>query len=432
VVPARRGRAGFLTLQTGGRRVFGRVEKIWAGRFSLGRIPSAAMAVRGHTAPGYEAVRRTFERIVGRRRGGGALTVKIRGETVVDLATGYADRAHTRPWTDETLAISFSTTKGVASTVIHRLADRGELEYDQPVAAYWPEFAAGGKADVTVRHLLTHRAGLSSVRAVADEAEDLLDHVGLEEKLAARSVRAPTKRSAYHAITYGWLLAGLARRITGRGLAELARAEVTEPLGIKGLHIGVPDEAREFVAEPVGAALRQLGAGVDATESLWGRYRVSRTALDALLVPGFHRLFDGPDPPIWHTEMPAVNGVISSGALADLYAPLANGGGDGFLSRATVETLGRVQVRGVDAVLGIPMRWRLGYHHAFGTGREAPLAFGHYGYGGSGGWADPQIGMSVGFVTNRIGSLTTPLGDLNLFRLNRVVRQCWANGGHSR
>jgi CubicO group peptidase (beta-lactamase class C family) len=413
------------TLHSPGRGVIGHVEKISAGCLSLWRIACPAMPTSGHVSPGFEPVRRAFHRIVGRRSGGGALTVRVRGETVVDLSTGYADRAHTRPWTPETLAISFSTTKGVASTVIHRLADRGELSYDEPVAAYWPEFAAGGKEDVTVRHLLTHRAGLSSVRAVADEAEDLLDHIGLEEKLAARTVRAPTQRSAYHAITYGWLLAGLARRITGRGLAELARTEVTQPLGITGLHIGVPDEARAFVAEPVGAALRQMGAAVDFARPAWTRYRVSRTTLDALLVPGFHRLFEGADPPIWHTEMPAVNGVISSGALADLYAPLANAGGDGFLSPETVHALGRVQVRGADAVLGIPMRWRLGYHHAFGAGREAPMAFGHYGYGGSGGWADPAIGMSVGFVTNRIGSLTTPLGDANLFRLNRVVRQCW-------
>src|SRR3954447_16880338 len=249
------------------------------------------MGVSGHTAPGFEPVRQAFWRLVGRRSGGGALTVRLRGETVVDLMAGYADRAHTRPWTPETLAISFSTTKGVASTVIHRLADRGLIAYDEPVAVYWPEFAAGGKERVTVRELLTHRAGLSSVRAVAPRAEDLLDHIGLEEKLAARAVHAPTTRSAYHAITYGWLLAGLARRVTGSGLAELARTEVTEPLGISGLHIGVPDEAREFVAEPVGAALQQIGDVADRTQRVWGRYRASRTTIDALHVPGFSRLF---------------------------------------------------------------------------------------------------------------------------------------------
>jgi CubicO group peptidase (beta-lactamase class C family) len=383
------------------------------------------MSSAGKVASGFERVRRAFERIVGRGPGGGALAAQLRGKTVVDLWTGVADRAGTRPWAPDTLAISFSTTKGVASTVIHRLADRGELDYDEPVASYWPEFAAGGKGRVTVRDLLTHRAGLHSVRAVAERADEVLDHVAVEDRLAARAVRAPTTRSAYHAITYGWLIAGLARRITGCGLADLARTEITEPLGIAGMHIGVPDEAREFVAEPVGAALRQFGAGADFTRPLWGRYRVSRTKIDALHVPGFHRLFEGIDPPIWHTEMPAVNGVISARALADLYAPLANGG-QAFLSRQTVHDLARVQVRTVDAVLGMRMRWRLGYHQAFGAGREANLAFGHYGYGGSGGWADPAIGMSVGFVTNRIGSLTTPLGDLNLFRLNRIVRQCWS------
>src|SRR5215216_2484197 len=125
------------------------------GANSLRKMPAG-----GYTAPGFEPVRRAFTRIVGRRQGGGALTVRLRGEIVVDLHSGYADRARTRPWTPETLSISFSTTKGVASTVIHRLADRGELRYDEPVASYWPEFAAGGKERVTVRHLLTHRAGL--------------------------------------------------------------------------------------------------------------------------------------------------------------------------------------------------------------------------------------------------------------------------------
>lgn len=390
------------------------------------------MAVEGETAGGFEPVRRAFARIVGRGPGGGALSVQVRGRTVVDLWTGVADRRGVRPWAPDTLGISFSTTKGVASTVVHRLVDRGALAYDEPVASYWPEFAAGGKGRVTVRDLLTHRAGLHSVRAVAERAEDLLDHLGMEERLAARAVRAPTTRSAYHAITYGWLIAGLARRVTGHGLSDLARVEVTEPLGIDGLHIGVPDGAQELVAEPVGAALRQVDLPVRATAPLWTRSRVSRTTIEALLVPGFHRLFEGAEPPVWRTEMPAVNGVISARALARMYAPLANGGRAGserFLKPETVDALGRVQVRGADAVLGIRMRWRLGYHHAFGTGRGGRLAFGHYGYGGSGGWADPATGLSVGFVTNRIGSLTTPLGDLNLFRLNRVVRRCLEEAG---
>src|SRR5918997_2379863 len=134
----------------------------------------------------------SFGRLVGRGGGGGAMVVVQRGETVADLAVGWADRARTRRWTTDTLAVSFSTTKGVASTVLHRLVERGLLGYDDPIAQHWPEFAAGGKERVTVRDLLTHRAGLHSVQAVADRAEDILDHLAMEERLAARTVRAPT------------------------------------------------------------------------------------------------------------------------------------------------------------------------------------------------------------------------------------------------
>jgi CubicO group peptidase (beta-lactamase class C family) len=385
--------------------------------------------VRGHAGPGFGRVADLFAKLVDRSRGGGgALVVRLRGETVLDLSTGWADRAQTRPWKPETLALSFSTTKGIASTVIHRLAERGELSYDEPVAAYWPEFAAGGKGRVTVRDLMTHRAGLWSVRAVAERAEDLLDHLAMEERLAARAVQAPTDRSAYHAITYGWLIAGLARRVTGgRGLAELVRTEVAEPLGVEGLHIGVNETAREFIAEPVGSALRHLEAASRYITPVMTGIKGTRAAHDALIAPGFHELFEGSEPSIWNTEMPAVNGALSAEALARMYGALANGGADSgarLLSEATVRDIGRVHVRTGDLVLGVRMRWRLGYHHGFSTGRQAKRAFGHYGYGGSGGWADPDLGLSLGFVTNRIGSITTPLADLTLYRLSRVVREC--------
>src|SRR5215210_6833913 len=230
------------------------------------RVPTRGPSVRsvthfrGTTREHFAPVARAFARLLGRGSGGGAVVVRLRGQTVVDLSVGSADAVGSRPWTPETLGLSFSTTKGVASTVIHRLADRGALDYDEPVASYWPEFAAGGKQDVTVRDVLTHHAGLSSVQAVASRAEDLLDHIGMEERLAARTTRAPTSRSAYHAITYGWLVAGIARRVTGgQGLADLVKSEIAEPLGAPALHIGVRDTARELVAEPVGGGLRQIG-----------------------------------------------------------------------------------------------------------------------------------------------------------------------------
>ena len=384
----------------------------------------------GVTDPRFAPVAETFRRLMGRGAGGGALVVRMRGETVVDLRTGSSDRAGARPWQPDTLAISFSTTKGVASTVIHRLAERGLLAYDEPVATYWPEFAAGGKGRISVRHVLSHRAGLHSLRPVARRGDDLLDHVAVEDRLAAADSDGPTRNSGYHAITYGYLLSGLARRVTGRGMAQLMAEEVAGPLGIDhGMHLGIGPDQRDAVAEPIGVALRSADVATRAFAPLWKRNHRARTALEALYVPGFDRLFDGPEPPIWGTEMPAVNGAFSADALARLYGALANRGSDGgrrLLAPETVETLGRVQVRGADLVLGLPMRWRLGYHHAFGTGREGARGFGHYGFGGSGAWADPKLGLSLGFVTNRIGSVTTPLGDLTLYRLSGVVRECAA------
>src|SRR3954454_19456202 len=362
------------------------------------------MTSLGTVHPDYVPVVRAFRRLVGGRSGGGALVARVRGETVADLSIGWADGAKTRPWTPETVAISFSTTKGVASTIIHRLADRGLLGYDEPVAAHWPEFAAGGKERVTVRELLSHRAGLWSVQAVARRAEDILDHLDIEERLAARTVRAPTERSAYHAITYGWLIAGLARRVTGgRGLAELVRREIAEPLGVEGLHIGVNETARDFVAQPVGSGLRHLGAASRYIAPVLTGLNRTRAAHDALIAPGFHELFEGSEPSIWSTEMPAVNGALSADALARMYGALANGGADAgarLLADATLANLSRVHVRTADTVLGIRMGWRLGYHHAFGTGRQSPRAFGHYGYGGSRGRGDPGPGPLRGVLTD--------------------------------
>ena len=398
-----------------------------SGSANTARDASGEAQYNGSVSPGYEPVARAFARMFEGGSGGGSLAVRCRGESVVDVWTGSADVARSRPWTRETLGLSFSTTKGIASAVVHRLAERGLIDYDEPVATYWPEFGAAGKSQITVSELLTHRAALFSVRAVARRAEDTLDHLAMEERLAARPRELSSTRPAYHAITYGWLVAGLARRVTGEGMAQLARREVAEPLGIDGLHIGMPPGGPAAVAEPVGAALRHFTTAARLLSPLWTRARFTRAATDALYLPGFHRLFEGRSPRVLQTEMPAVNGVFTADALARLYGALANGGADGerrLLSSDSVQRLGRVQTRESDIVLGLRMRWRLGYHHAFGTGQAAPMAFGHFGYGGSGGWADPQRGLSLGFVTNRLGSVSTPLGDYALLRINGIAQAC--------
>jgi CubicO group peptidase (beta-lactamase class C family) len=153
--------------------------------------------------------------------------------------------------------------------------------------------------------------------------------------------------------------------------------------------------------------------------------RRTRYLAEALLIDGWERMvFDHEDRRILATEMPAANGVFTARSLARVYAALATDGtvdGVEVLSRATLHEAGRVQHRGRDYVLGLPMRWRLGYHQAFTAGRPAPKAFGHYGYGGSGAWADPQTGLSLAFVTNRLGSVTTPIGDIRLPRLSAAA-----------
>jgi CubicO group peptidase (beta-lactamase class C family) len=167
-----------------------------------------------------------------------------------------------------------------------------------------------------------------------------------------------------------------------------------------------------------------------AATPLLGWLPITKVGFRALHAHGFERLCRGPDPAIWRTEMPAVNGALTADGLARLYAPLANGGigvgGERFLSAERVNLLGRVQTRGVDRVLGVRMRWRLGFHHAFGLGKPAPRALGHFGFGGGGGWGDPDTGISFGFVSSHIGSFTTAIGDLGILRLSGVARRCAA------
>ena len=262
---------------------------------------------------------------------------------LADLRIGWEDRARERPWRPETQALGFSATKGLASMVIHRLADRGLIDYDAQVAAYWPEFAAAGKGRITVRELLSHRAGLYDVQAVARNADELLDHIGMERRLAAATPEGPPGRPAYHAITFGWLASGLARAVTGEGDAR-ARPDRARRAS---RHLRPRDRHGRWADEPaemVGRSLRIYTAfGMAATPSprlaAGHPSRLSRPAR-----PGLRTALPGPDPAVWRTEMPAVNGALSADGLSRLYVPLATGGlapgGGHFLSAETVERLG--------------------------------------------------------------------------------------------
>src|ERR1700759_403917 len=356
--------------------------------------------VHGAADPHFACAVRSFASMFPHRRfGGGALAVYLDGEPVVDVWTGWADRRGRVPWTADTGTMVFSATKGMASTVIHRLVDRGLIEYNAPVAQYWPQFGANGKADITVRQLMRHQAGLSALRG--SSMQDLLNHELMERRLAAASPGYSFGRSAYHALTYGWLLSGLARAITGKGMRELIRQELAEPLGTDGLHLGRPPvEAptrpaqiimpQSAIANPVFNAVAPKIAALQVSGGFGSMY-----------FPGMKAVAQG-DIPLLDAEIPAANGVATARGLARMYGALANGGridGTQFLSpEVTAGLVGRRSPR-LDGNLVIPLSFHLGFH-------QLPLGlvpgFGHVGLGGSVGWADPDSGLAIGFVHNRL------------------------------
>jgi CubicO group peptidase (beta-lactamase class C family) len=361
--------------------------------------------VQGAADPRFSCAVRTFAGLFpGPRFGGGALSVYVDGEPVVDVWTGWSDRPGQVGWTADTAAMVFSASKGLASSVLHRLIDRGQLAYDAPIAQYWPEFGANGKSAITVRDMMRHRSGLSHLKGVSKD--ELLDHRLMEERLAGASVDRLAGRSAYHAFTYGWLASGLARAITGMGMRELIRRELAHPLNTDGLHLGRPPaDAPTKVAQimfPQGTRANPL------FDHLAPRLASLPVAggLGATYVPGITSLVQG-DAPLLDSEIPSVNAVVTARGLAKMYGALANDGridGTQFLSTELVRGLtGEPSLR-PDSNMLLPMSFHHGYH-----GSPVPgllRGFGHAGLGGTIGWADPVTRSSFGFVHNR---LVTPM-----------------------
>lgn len=389
------------------------------------------MIMDGVSRKGYGLVTRAFERQLKRVAGGSAVTVYHLGEPVVDLWGGQ--RTEEDEWHDDTVAMCFSTTKGVASTALHILADRGLVGYDEPVATYWPEFAANGKAAITVRHVLTHSSGLHRIRSIVDSGARLHDWEHMTEALAAAApAYEPGSRHGYHALTYGWLVGEIVRRVSGSGIAEFVDAEIARPLDCDGLYIGLPPSERHRVA-PLGplsmprsnnATIRrmeknigkQMGKVVSALPGPVNTRRLvnalaPRNVEEALLGPG-----------VMDAAIPAANGFFTARSLARMYAMLAGGGvldGVRLLSEERIRMISEVQREGRDHVLVMPMDWRLGYHRVFTTRGPVRTAFGHFGFGGSGAWADPERDLAIGFVCNR-GS-GTPVGDLRIMELGAAA-----------
>ena len=360
--------------------------------------------------------------------GGAAVCVYHRGECVVD-AWGGSKNERGEPWSSDTLALSYSTTKGVVATLLLALVDQGRLDYDDPVAKHWPEFGQQGKERITIRQLLGHQAGLHPLRSLIDHADRMLDWEFMTRRLAAaRPAFEPGSRPGYHGLTFGWLAGELVRRVVGSTVNDAVRTLLAEPLSLDGAFIGAPREERARLSDllpPPPKPKRRLDAvAASLSHSAFRVVGIDRARLkDALLPHGCRELFTSQR--LLDAEVPALNGVFTARSLARMYAVLVEGGsldGRRFFSKATIERATEIQSHKLDAVVGFPMRWRLGYH-VVGTSRGILRnAFGHFGYGGSGAWADPERRLAVAMTVNRVAG--TPFGDMRMVRMVGAAARC--------
>jgi len=347
---------------------------------------------------------------------GAAVCVYVDGEPVVDLWGGVADATTGRPWSPDTVVLVYSSTKGVTSVCANRLIEQGALDPAAPVARYWPEFAANGKAGITVAQLMSHQAGLPLV-----EGDFTLDEVlawdPMVQALAAQApIWEPGTQHGYHMRTFGWMVGELVRRVSGRTIGAYLRDEIAAPLGLD-FWIGLPTEIEPRVArlvppeQDLGALLKQLGG-------------------ELLLASVFSNpgdLFGYND--MWNTralhaaELPSSNGIGDARSLARLYASCI-GDVDGVrtLQAETVAAATVEQACGKDAVLMIDSCFGLGFMLGSSFGAANPRsAFGHAGAGGSLAFADPEARVGFGYVMNDLRFDANAEGDPRSAELVRAV-----------
>lgn len=383
------------------------------------------ITVHGTCADGFEGVQAEFEKNFTERGDvGAAVSVSVDGEFAVDLWAGDADDGGSRPWRRDTLVNVYSTGKGLTALCAHLLADRGELDLDAPVARYWPQFAQAGKGDIPVRWLLSHRAGLLGPRErLADGEVYDWDRV-CAALAAAEPWWEPGAEQGYHAVTFGFLVGEVVRRITGVSLGTFLREEITEPLGAD-LFIGTPEAEQGRCADILGTG---VGSGLGVSGLPKHRLRsLDEHPLAAFAVAmTYMPLGDVNGAEFRSAELPAVNGQASARGLATVYRALANGE---LVGRGTLEAMREQHSRDgeSDRVLSamvadrMPFAWGAGYMlNTFGNFGPNPGTFGHGGAGGSLAFADPENRVSYAYTMNKFGGSTTG-GDVRNLRLVEAV-----------
>jgi CubicO group peptidase (beta-lactamase class C family) len=365
------------------------------------------MAIEGTCDMRFERVREAFaENFEKRGDVGAAVAVTLDGRPAIDLWGGYADKARARPWAHDTIVNVYSATKGFAATCVNRLADKGLVDLDAPVARYWPEFAQAGKEHLPVRFILSHRAGLPAIRKPL-EKDALLKWELMTAALAAEEPWwEPGTRHGYHALTLGYLLGEIVRRVTGKTIGTYCREEIAGPLSLD-FHIGLEPKNDVRCAELIAAPPPPPGqpnplAANDDPES------ITMKAINN--PPGALRVSTVNSRPWRAAEIPAANGHTNARAVARFYGALACGGeldGVRVMSPAQIQRCHEEQSYGPDAVMyGLPSRFGLGYRLSHPAARYGPNphTFGHTGAGGSLGFADPDARIGFGYTMNQMGS----------------------------
>lgn len=394
---------------------------------------------QGYVDQRFQDLAEQFSRLQDGRveQGGAALAVYFQGEKVVDIYTGK--KSDTQQWNGQTLSVCYSTGKGVLATLAHIIVSEGFLDYDTPVAKFWPEFGQNGKENMTLRHILSHQSGLYDIRNLIDRAVEMADWQHMLTVMERATPRFSVGSDiAYQALTFGWLVGGVLEKATQQSLTSLLQKYLVEPLELDGAYFGIPAFELDRVARLIAKA-EPIQKNESRTEKTKAKNKTIASFSDKLIelsgqnpqdfidamVPKGMRDFSFFSDQGLQAIIPAANGVFTANSLAKIYAMMANKGvwnGKVFIKPEIYAELSKIQCIKRDRVMPIPMKWRLGYHRVITMGKRAKKGFGHIGYNGSGAWCDPQRELSFAYTHNfKIGSIT---GDYRLWGLTQEALRC--------
>jgi len=357
--------------------------------------------VGGSVAAGFEPVQKAFAANFEQHGEiGAACCVHLHGKRIVDLWGGVTAPGGSDVYTADTLQMVWSTTKGVVAMAAHILAQEGKLDFDAPVTDYWPEFAAEGKDGIPVRWLFCHKSGLAAVDRPLGLANVVAWTPCVDALAAQRPYWEPGTAHGYHTWTYGWLAGEVIRRVAGKSVGAFVAERIAKPLQAE-FWIGLPEAMDARVAPVIPPAPAAPGAAPDPwaarladpnslAHKSWANPAVPPTAFN--------------DHQFWRAEVPAGNGIGTARALARLYAAcLGEVDGVRLLELKTLEQATNQQACGEDLVQGYDTRFGTGFQLSFPF---RPMAgegsFGHYGSGGSVGFAHQELGISFGYTMNQM------------------------------